>query len=140
MNKTISKIAITVSAVAALLFPVLSPALAGALPPPNIGQNLCTGTTLNVAANTATCNDNSSNNTIQNVTTTVVNVLSLVVGLISVIFLIFGGFKYVTSGGDSGKVTSAKSTILYALIGLVIVAIAQAVVRVVLGKANDIVG
>ena len=140
MNKTISKIAITVSAVAALLFPVLSPALAGAVAVPNnIATQACIGTTLNVSDTGATCTGDSTNNTLQSITTTVVNLLSLVVGLISVIFLIFGAFKYITSGGDSGKVTSAKNTILYALIGLVIVSIAQVVVRVVLGKASTIV-
>ena len=138
MNKTISKIAITISAVAALLFPVLSPALAGAAVP-SITNNVCAGTTLNVADAGTGCGSDSTNNTLQSVTTTVVNLLSLVVGLISVIFLIFGAFKYITSGGDSGKVTSAKNTILYALIGLVIVSIAQVVVRVVLGKASTIV-
>ena len=140
MNKTISKIAITVSAVAALLFPVLSPALAGAVAVPNnIATQACIGTTLNVSDTGATCTGDSTNNTLQSITTTVVNLLSLVVGLISVIFLIFGAFKYITSGGDSGKVTSAKNTILYALIGLVIVSIAQVVVKVVLGKAGTIV-
>ena len=140
MNKTISKIAITVSAVAALLFPVLSPALAGAVAVPNnIATQACIGTTLNVSDTGATCTGDSTNNTLQSITTTVVNLLSLVVGLISVIFLIFGAFKYITSGGDSGKVTSAKNTILYALIGLVIVSIAQVVVKVVLGKASTIV-
>jgi len=138
MNKTISKIAITVSAVAALLFPVLSPALAGAAVP-NIATNVCTGVSLDVNNTGTNCSGAETNTTLQNVTTTVVNLLSLVVGLISVIFLIFGAFKYITSGGDSGKVTSAKNTILYALIGLVIVAISQVVVRVVLGKANSIV-
>ena len=138
MNKTISKIAITVSAVAALLFPALAGA-AVPLPPEPIAKQACIGTTLNVADTGASCSSDSTNNSLQSVTTTVVNVLSLVVGLISVIFLIFGGFKYVTSGGDSGKVTSAKNTILYALIGLVIVSIAQVVVRVVLGKAGTIV-
>jgi len=140
MNKTISKIAITVSAVAALLFPVLSPALAGAVAVPNnIATQACIGTTLNVSDSGASCTGDNTNNTLQSITTTVVNLLSLVVGLISVIFLIFGAFKYITSGGDSGKVTSAKNTILYALIGLVIVSIAQVVVRVVLGKAGTIV-
>ena len=140
MNKLVSKIAITVSAVAALLFPVLSPALAGAVAVPNnIATQACIGTTLNVSDSGASCTGDNTNNTLQSITTTVVNLLSLVVGLISVIFLIFGAFKYITSGGDSGKVTSAKNTILYALIGLVIVSIAQVVVRVVLGKAGTIV-
>jgi hypothetical protein len=48
--------------------------------------------------------------------------------------IIFGGFKYITSGGESGNVTSAKNTIIYAVIGLVIVAFAQFIVQFVLGK------
>jgi len=51
--------------------------------------------------------------------------------------IIIGGFKYVTSGGDSTKISSAKSTIFYALIGLVVVALAQVIVRLVLTKATS---
>jgi len=47
--------------------------------------------------------------------------------------IIFGGFKYITSGGDAGGVTGAKNTILYAIVGLVIVALAQVIVRFVIG-------
>ncbi|MGI9027282.1 MAG: pilin [Candidatus Saccharimonadales bacterium] len=66
----------------------------------------------------------------------VVNVISLIVGIAAVIMIIIGGFKYITSGGDSGAVTGAKNTILYAIIGLVIVALAQFIVRFVTGKAT----
>jgi hypothetical protein len=48
--------------------------------------------------------------------------------------IIIGGLKYVTSNGDSNSISSAKNTIIYALIGIVVVAIAQSVVRFVLGK------
>ena len=65
----------------------------------------------------------------------VINVFSLIVGVISVIMIIIGGLKYITSGGDSGNVSGAKNTILYAIIGLVIVALAQVIVRFVLDKA-----
>jgi hypothetical protein len=136
MNKSIKKFLITVSAVGALLFPALTPSLVGAAT--DVAGNLCNGTQL-VATGGAPCTDAGSNDTIQSVVDLIVNLLSLVVGLLSVVFLIFGAFKYITSGGDSGKVTSAKSTILYALIGLVIVAIAQVIVRVVVGKATTIV-
>lgn len=64
----------------------------------------------------------------------VINILSVVVGVIAVIMVIIGGLKYVTSNGDSNQISSAKNTIIYALIGLVVVAIAQAVVRFVLNK------
>lgn len=66
----------------------------------------------------------------------VVNILTTIIGLLAVIFIIIGGFKFVTSGGDSGKVSSAKNTIIYALIGLIIVAFAQILVRFVLSKAT----
>ena len=64
----------------------------------------------------------------------VIKTFTVVVGIIAVIMIIIGGFKYITSGGDSSKVTSAKNTIIYALIGLVIVALAQVIVRFVLNK------
>lgn len=64
----------------------------------------------------------------------VINIFSWVVGIISVIMVIVGGFQYITSGGDSGKVTGAKNTIMYALIGIIIVALAQVMVKFVLKK------
>ena len=135
MKKSIKKFLITVSAAGALLFPALTPSLVGAA---DIAGNLCSGTQLTTTGTGVACNDASTNTTLQEVIDLVVNLLSLVVGLLSVVFLIFGAFKYITSGGDSGKVTSAKNTILYALIGLVIVAVAQVIVRVVVGKASTI--
>jgi hypothetical protein len=65
---------------------------------------------------------------------TVINIMSMVVGVIAVIMIIIGGIKYVTSSGDSNNVNSAKNTILYAIVGLVVVALAQVIVRFVLGK------
>lgn len=67
----------------------------------------------------------------------VINIFSWVVGVVSVIMIIYGGFKYITSGGDSSNVTTAKNTILYAIIGLIIVALAQVIVRFVLGTATS---
>jgi hypothetical protein len=65
---------------------------------------------------------------------TVINIFSAVVGIIAVIMIIYGGFKFITSGGDSTKVTSARNTIIYAVIGLIIVALAQTIARFVLEK------
>ena len=62
-----------------------------------------------------------------------VNLLSWVIGIVSVLMIMFGGFKYVTSGGDSSGVASAKSTIIYAVIGLVVAVLAQILVRFVIG-------
>lgn len=62
---------------------------------------------------------------------TVVNVLLFIVGAISVIMLIFGGIRYTTSGGDQGSVTSAKNTVLYAIIGIIVSILAYAIVNFV---------
>lgn len=62
----------------------------------------------------------------------IINIFSMVVGLIAVIMVIVAGMKYITSGGDSSKVASAKNALIYAIIGLVIVALAQVIVRFVL--------
>lgn len=67
---------------------------------------------------------------------TVINTLSAAVGIAAVIMIVVGGFRYITSGGDTTKVGSAKNTILYALIGLIIVALAQVIVHFVLVKAT----
>ena len=63
---------------------------------------------------------------------TIVNVLLFLVGAIAVIMLIFGGIRYVTSGGDQNSVTAAKNTIMYAIIGIIVAILAYAVVNFVL--------
>ena len=55
-----------------------------------------------------------------------------VIGAISVIMLIWGGLRYILSGGDSKKITDAKNTVLYAIIGLIISFLAYAIIRFVL--------
>ena len=64
----------------------------------------------------------------------VINVFSLIVGVVSVIMIIIGGLKYITSGGEGSNIQGAKNTILYAIIGLVVVALAQVIVQFVLEK------
>jgi beta-lactamase regulating signal transducer with metallopeptidase domain len=59
----------------------------------------------------------------------VVTLLSTLIGVAAVIMIIFAGFRYITSGGDSNRVSSAKSTIIYAVIGLVIAVLAQVIVN-----------
>lgn len=68
---------------------------------------------------------------------TVTNILLFLIGAIAVIMLIIGGIRYVVSGGDQAQVTSAKNTILYAIVGIVVAFLAYAAVRFVteqLGK------
>ncbi len=70
----------------------------------------------------------------------VTNTILYIVGIIAVVMLIIGGIKYVVSGGDSKKVTDAKNTVLYAIIGLVIAVLAFAIVNFVINalpSSND---
>lgn len=61
----------------------------------------------------------------------VTNILLFLVGAIAVIMLIIGGIRYVISGGDQAQVTSAKNTILYAIVGIVVAFLAYAAVNFV---------
>ena len=70
----------------------------------------------------------------------IINVFSWIIGAVSVIMIIYGGFRYITSGGDSNGVKAGKDTILYAIIGLIIVALAQVIVNFVLDKTTNIGG
>ena len=64
---------------------------------------------------------------------TIINVAIAIIGFVAVVVIILGGFKYMTSAGDSKKVNDAKNTILYGVIGLVISLLAYAIVNFVLG-------
>ena len=63
---------------------------------------------------------------------TVTKVLLFVIGAVSVIMLIIGGIRYTISQGDSTAVTSAKNTILYSIIGLIVAILAYAAVTFVI--------
>ena len=63
-----------------------------------------------------------------------VNIFLFAVGALSVIMLIWGGIRYTTSAGDSNKVTAAKNTVLYAIVGLVVAILAYAIVNMVISK------
>ena len=126
--------------VAMLLSPALVPAIASAQ---NVTGNLCSGTQAGTVDTTGTanttglnCSDTGGATTgFSKIITTVINVLSFIVGGVSVVMIIVGGFRYIISGGNDSSVAGAKNTIIYALIGLVIVALAQVIVHFVLSKA-----
>lgn len=65
--------------------------------------------------------------------TVIINILIFIIGLVAVIMLIVGGFRYVFSQGNEKSVQGAKDTILYAIIGIVVAVLAFAIVNFVLG-------
>jgi hypothetical protein len=100
----------------------------------DIERGACGGTEFKLS--NSNCPDGSAQESrLSGVIKNFVNILSIIVGIVAVIMVIIGGFKYITSGGDSGSITSAKHTIIYAIVGLIIVALAQTIVRFVLSKS-----
>jgi hypothetical protein len=74
---------------------------------------------------------------------TIVNIIQWVLGILSllaVVFIIYGGFKWLTSGGDENRIESAKKTITAAVAGLVVVILAWAIVIFVAGTTANVTG
>jgi len=67
---------------------------------------------------------------------TLIQLFATIIGVVAVIMIMVSGFKYITASGDSAKVTSAKNTIIYAIIGLIIAALAQVIVRYVIDTST----
>jgi hypothetical protein len=65
------------------------------------------------------------------------NLLAIVFGVIAalaVFMILLGGFRYIESQGDPQGVSKAKSTIVYALVGLILAVSAEGIVAFVLGR------
>lgn len=82
------------------------------------------------------CSSADGAETLEPIITAIIRVLSIVVGAVSVIMIIIGGLRYVLANGDSNAVSGAKNTIMYAVIGLVIVLFAQVIVSFVYSTAT----
>jgi hypothetical protein len=145
MINKIKGYALATVAVLTFLAPGLVPLAANA-------ASTCTGTStglesgINYAISNSSTNGTGSlcdangvdNSSIGHIANTIVTIFSIIVGGASIIMIIYGGFRYITSGGDSTKVGNAKSTLIYAIIGLVIVALAQVIVHFVLNQSGNI--
>ena len=138
MIQKLKGVILTLASLSLVALPVL--ALAPSAAAVDINGSLCQGTNLDISANgDQSCGDGANRDQLQSLLSTVINIFSIVVGVIAVVMIIVGGLRYITSGGDSGKVTAAKTTIIYALIGLVIVALAQLIVHYVLSQAQAVI-
>jgi len=122
-----------------MLAPALVPAMPAFAAPDTINAGLCTGVT-NATGGTGGCTSTDGTASLKTLASKIINIFSILVGIIAVVMVIFGGFKYITSGGDSGNVTGAKNTLIYAIIGLLVVALSQFIVHFVLSTATTVTG
>lgn len=76
-------------------------------------------------------------NSALNIVSTIVSILSLIVGVAAVIMIIIAGLKYITAAGDSNGLSSAKNTLIYALVGLVVASLAQFLVHFVFNRVTQ---
>lgn len=68
---------------------------------------------------------------------TIVNFFLTFLGLLAVIMVIYGGFLYVSSGGNDESVNKAKKILLYAAMGIIIIIVSFALVNTILGAASQ---
>jgi hypothetical protein len=107
----------------------LVPAIASA----DLKGDACEGVNALSGSSSSTCDPN-ADKSVNRIFRTVIQIFSIVVGFVAVVMVIIGGLKYITANGDSGAMASARTTIIYALVGLVIVAVAQILVHFVIKK------
>jgi hypothetical protein len=95
----------------------------------NVFDDSCTGSN----ARTSVCRARSQDDA-NSLIRDVIRVLLFIVGTVSVIMIIVGGIRYTLSNGDAGQIKSAKDTVLYAVVGLVVALLAYAIVNFVVAR------
>lgn len=98
---------------------------------------MCNDNTLSKEALEAAGCFNNTTNAVPDVVTNVLSVIIGMVGIIAVIFIVIGGIKYMTSAGEPEKIKSAKKTIGYAILGIIISALAFAIVNFTIMIINN---
>jgi hypothetical protein len=129
-------------AVAAIIFGIIAPVFYSSASPDFGVPSLQSGTAFAATLKSDACSGldqlDSSNgcgskgSDVTDVIRAVVGILSYIVGAVAIIMVIVSGFKYITSNGDSNRIASARSTLVYALVGLAVAALAQFLVHFVL--------
>lgn len=116
-----------------VLLGLVTPVSVGAV---DVFQDACQS-----APSSSACTDNRNQTAGSNsiygpngVLTKAARLIAVVVGIASVVMIIIGGFKYVTSSGDPNNVKSAKDTILFAIVGMIVAVSTQAIVLFVLER------
>jgi hypothetical protein len=128
---SIQKITLLVTsflATVGLVAAVAAPVAVQAAQDPAAAKSLCEGSGGNWNGSSCTKPGEKS---LPSVFGTITNVLLFVIGAVSVIVIIIGAIRYVTSSGEQAAIKSAKDTILYAVIGLVVAFLAYAIVNFV---------
>jgi hypothetical protein len=103
-------------------------------------NSVCTDTNITAgnASSSPLCQDTSSSK-LQgsgSIINLIVNLISAIAGFVAVIMIVISGIQFINSGGDSKRVSQAKDTITYSLMGLVVIAIARILIIFILNKVG----
>jgi hypothetical protein len=132
--KTFKKLLLALG-IAPLLFLATAPVYAV-----NLNSQLCSEAAKKGQGTPAVCGDNETNSNSnpivgpKGVLTHVTQIFAIVLGIAAVIVIMVAGLRFITSGGDSSNVASAKRAVTYAVVGLVVAALAQSIVSFVLTR------
>jgi len=139
MKLSFKKIGTTIAIAAALVFSAVGlagiPAYAA-----DPSDKVCEGIGLVFDNQTNSCKDASAIDNVWIMARDVINWILIAAGIIAVGFIIWAGIRYVLSGGDAEKVKKAKNTLLYAIIGLLIAALALVIVNLVISVGTTVTG
>lgn len=106
----------------------------------DVFNDICTNKNgVNVQNSTVCKSKNVSGNPLfgpEGVLTKAIQIVSLIVGVVAVVMIMVGGLKLITSGTNPQDVSKARETIIYALVGVLIAAVAQVIVQFFLKRIN----
>ena len=103
-----------------------------------IDSGLCGGVLGDINPEGKDCDNNAEASTkIEERLKSILQILSVAAAIAAIFMLIYAGFRYIVSGGDEKGVKAAKNTLIYAVIGIIIVVLSQAIVQFVLDRLID---
>lgn len=98
-------------------------------------NEVCAG--VSTGSSSSNCSS-TSGPSVSDIFATVINIFSAIIGVVAVIMMIYGGFQMAIGGDDPGKIKTGRTIIMYALVGLGVVAFAQAFVQFVLHRVGGL--
>jgi hypothetical protein cdivTM_30108 len=110
-----------------IIFAFITPASAFASTPFNACKNVVSG-------NTAVCSGDAKD--AKEIAKNIISVLLWIVGMASIIVIVYSGITFVTSAGNPSQITRAKTMLLYAVVGLVVSILAYAIVNFIVENAG----
>lgn len=149
MKKYLTPLLISFSIVVGSLLPLTASAIdvfSGACGGSGSGTSGTTGTTGTTGTDTGTgtgtssggsdslCGTDQDSSALPGLMKNVINTALVVLGMIAVVMIVVGGIRYTTSNGDAQQIKSAKDTIMYSVIGVVVAIMAYAIVNFVLAS------